>query len=66
LRSAAIIVRAGSGTGNRPQLVENAKFEPKLDAVESAFEGDLDIIKVGVLGTKESDIHQNDKNINID
>lgn len=50
---------------NRPQLVENGKFEPKLDAVESAFEGDLNVVKVCILGAEESDIHQNHQNVDI-
>jgi hypothetical protein len=65
LRIGAIVVRATRGTYNRPQLVENGEFEPKLDAVKSALKGDLNIVEVGILGTEESDIHQNDQNVDI-
>ena len=43
---------------NRSQLIENGKFELELDTVESAFEGDLDIVEVGIFGSEERDVHQ--------
>ena len=50
---------------NRSQLIENGKFEPELDTVESTFECDLNIVEVGILGSEESDVHQNHQNVDI-
>jgi hydroxymethylpyrimidine/phosphomethylpyrimidine kinase len=47
-----ILLRADTREYKRSQLVEDSEFEPQFDTVKSAFECDLDVVKIGILGTE--------------
>jgi hypothetical protein len=52
-----IVVRPVTGEYKRPQLIKDSEFEPQFDTVKSAFECNLDVVKIGILGAEQSDVH---------
>jgi hypothetical protein len=54
------------GASEGHEGVEDGELKAQFDAVEGAFEGDLNLIEVGVFHAQEGDVHEDDEDVDVD
>ena len=64
VRLTGLVRVAGASEGH--EGVEDGELKAQFDAVEGAFEGDLNLIEVGVFHAQEGDVHEDDEDVDVD